>query len=144
MVDAMSRGYGSRIAQARKVADMSQQALADAIGQVQTTISDWENEKGGKEPTLDNFEKIAQVTGHSVIWLTFAIGDPRQALDELDRSLMVQAIMTVERILGRETLRLAPEAKARLALAVYDLQKTLPSDVLPRALDALVESNRAH
>jgi transcriptional regulator with XRE-family HTH domain len=129
--EPMSQGYGKRIAVAR--AELSQTKLGQSIGAAQGTVSGWENEE--REPTLEDLEKIAHATGHSVAWIAFNLGDPKQfssntSTDGLNRELLFRVIAGVERLLSREGLRKSPEEKARLIISVYDIGRSFPSENL--------------
>lgn len=131
----MSKGYGARIAQARESMSpsMSQSALGKAIGCGQSTISGYETED--REPSLEDFEKIARVTGYSPSWLAFKqgpekIGEESQQMPQADRETLYRTIAALERLLTREGLRKSPEEKARLAVAVYDIATLFPTENL--------------
>jgi transcriptional regulator with XRE-family HTH domain len=61
--DLRGMRIGVRIADARKAAGWSQERLAKAVNQVQSTISSWE--RGRTEPTREDVSRIADVLGLS-------------------------------------------------------------------------------
>lgn len=66
-------GFGKRIAEARKAAGYSQKALMDALGwpnESNARLSGYENEV--REPTLSDFERIADLCDVDPAWLAFA------------------------------------------------------------------------
>lgn len=67
---------GSRLADARKTAGLTQAQLADRLSVVQSAVSAWE--KGANEPTLETLRQIALETNASVVWLTFGIRTPER------------------------------------------------------------------
>lgn len=67
------KGFGGRIAEARKAAGYSQKALMDALGwpnESNARLSGYENE--AREPSLDDFQAIADACGVDPAWLVFA------------------------------------------------------------------------
>ena len=68
-------GFGKRIREARKRKKLSQESLGVACGYSgQGTISHYENER--REPTLDDFEKIAGALNVPAGYLAFGEGEP--------------------------------------------------------------------
>jgi transcriptional regulator with XRE-family HTH domain len=66
------KGFGTRIAEARKDAGYSQKALMDALGwpnESNARLSGYENES--REPSLDDFQAIADACGVDPAWLVF-------------------------------------------------------------------------
>ena len=57
---------GGRIRQARKFADLSQQALADAVGASRDSVSNWE--RGEHSPSVDMLLLIAQAIDVPATW----------------------------------------------------------------------------
>jgi transcriptional regulator with XRE-family HTH domain len=73
MTTQVSAGYGRRIAGARRAAGFSQIELARRLGWPATSnarISGYENED--REPSLADFERIAEACGVDPAWLAFA------------------------------------------------------------------------
>lgn len=67
------KGFGVRIAEARKAAGFSQKALMEALGwpnDSNARLSGYENEV--REPTLGDFERIADLCNVDPAWLAFA------------------------------------------------------------------------
>lgn len=133
--ELMSKGYGARIAQARKsmIPSMSQTALGKAIGCSQSTIGGYETEE--REPSLEDFEKIAHVTGYSPAWLAFKLGpekidQEKQQNLQTDRENLFRVVASIERLMSREGLRRSPEEKARLIVSVYDIHTLFPTENL--------------
>lgn len=60
---------GPRIAEARKRAELTQEALADAVNVGQSTIAGYE--RGVAEPDLATFVRIATATDSDAAWLAF-------------------------------------------------------------------------
>lgn len=66
------QGFGDRIAQARKEAGFSQKRLLKALGwpdDSNSRLSGYENEQ--REPSLDDFRKIADLCHVDPAWLAF-------------------------------------------------------------------------
>ena len=67
------KGFGLRIAEARKAAGFSQKSLQDALGwpsDSNARLSGYENEV--REPSLNDFERIAALCNVEPSWLAFA------------------------------------------------------------------------
>jgi len=65
-------GFGSRIATARKAAGFSQKALMEVMGwpnESNSRLSGYENES--RQPSLEDFETIAEACGVEPAWLAF-------------------------------------------------------------------------
>lgn len=58
---------------ARKIANMTQEGLASALGVSQSTVANWE--KGKTEPTVTQAQKIGEVTGVPVDCIIFLRSD---------------------------------------------------------------------
>jgi transcriptional regulator with XRE-family HTH domain len=103
--------------------------LADRIGASQAAIAQWERVE--REPSLEKFGQLATATGTDPRCIIFGDEPKSQADgdlvadDRLKRDLILQLIVSVERRLGREYIRLTPEAKARLIIALHDIATTL-------------------
>lgn len=66
-------GFGQRIAEARKAAGYSQKQLIEALGwpnDSNSRMSGYETE--AREPSLKDFERIAQICQVDPAWLAFA------------------------------------------------------------------------
>jgi transcriptional regulator with XRE-family HTH domain len=71
-MQSLKAGFGARIAEARKAAGYSQKALMDALGwpnESHARLSGYENEV--REPSLDDFQAIADRCGVEPSWLVF-------------------------------------------------------------------------
>lgn len=75
-----------RIRKARKHAKLSQAALGEAVGVVQSAVVSWEKE-GGNEPDLDRLAKIAEKTGVRREWLTNGTGEMQRDNGSAEKSL---------------------------------------------------------
>jgi transcriptional regulator with XRE-family HTH domain len=64
----------ARLAEARRRAGLSQNALAKAAGLSQPTIL--RLEEGASFPALDTLERIARALDVSPCWLAFGVGSP--------------------------------------------------------------------
>lgn len=70
---SLKKGYGLRIAEARKAAGYSQKALMAELGwpnESNARLSGYECEE--REPSLDDFQHIAELCGVDPAWLAFA------------------------------------------------------------------------
>ncbi|MEM7209593.1 MAG: helix-turn-helix transcriptional regulator [Pseudomonadota bacterium] len=77
--DTGSMGFGKRIKAARKAAELSQEDLASKCGYAQqASISHYENER--REPTLEDFDKIAKALNVPVV--TLLVADVSSTQDE--------------------------------------------------------------
>ena len=54
---------------ARKIANLTQKGLAQAVGVSESTVINWE--KGRTEPTVNQAQKISEVTGVSLDCIIF-------------------------------------------------------------------------
>lgn len=73
------KGYGGRIADARKAAGYSQKSMMDALGwpsDSNARLSGYENE--AREPSLDDFISIATLCNVDPSWLAFARAPKRR------------------------------------------------------------------
>ena len=70
---AYMRDVKTRIKQARKRAEMSQQVLADKLGLSRQMISFWENLERADAPSVEQVHKIGDATGESVVWLLLGL-----------------------------------------------------------------------
>ncbi|WP_226470613.1 helix-turn-helix domain-containing protein [Luteimonas panaciterrae] len=66
-------GLSSRIREARKNADLSQQALARRLGLAHWLVSKWER-NSCPQPTQIQLDQIAEITGVSREWLVTGYG----------------------------------------------------------------------
>ena len=127
--DAAMAKWHERLRLAREQARLTQKALADRIGASQAAIAQWERVE--REPSLEKFGQLATATGTDPRCIIFGDEPKSQADgdlvadDRLKRDLILQLIVSVERRLGREYIRLTPEAKARLIIALHDIATTL-------------------
>lgn len=64
---AERRELGARLRQARKSADLTLEAVGEAIGIERQSVSAWEN--GRNYPTGDRLKKLASLYGVSIDWL---------------------------------------------------------------------------
>lgn len=71
------RDLTHRIRQARRVATLSQTALADLLGVNRSAVAQWERQ-GGSQPTSGNLSKLAVATSVQYEWL--ATGRGRMSL----------------------------------------------------------------
>lgn len=87
--DLQGHMFGARLKQAREEAQLSQEALAEAIGVVRRTVASYE--AGTKSPRLDRLSKIAQVLGRSPGWFLQTkrptMSPPMSKLDQMRRDV---------------------------------------------------------
>lgn len=85
------RDLTHRIRQARRVATLSQTALADLLGVNRSAVAQWERQ-GGSQPTSGNLSKLAVATSVQYEWL--ATGRGRMSLkSSLDGEEDVEALL---------------------------------------------------
>jgi transcriptional regulator with XRE-family HTH domain len=70
---------GSRIAEARRSAGLTQEQLGERVGAVQTAVAKWEG--GDNEPSLAALTRIAAATGRPVEWIAFGVAPPSAVFD---------------------------------------------------------------
>ena len=110
--------YGARIAQARKVAGLTQDALAERLGVDVQTIKRRENPRGKEPKKLDRIA-IATVCGVSIDYMEGLIDDVESAADGVVRKLrehdaQLQALRQELAALGEDVLRQLEQSEARL------------------------------
>jgi len=72
----------SRVRQARRNADLSQQQLATKVGVHRSAVAQWE-QPHGCHPTVENLARIAAITGVQFEWLATGRGRMTYASDIL-------------------------------------------------------------
>ncbi len=102
-----------RLRRARRIAEVSQAALAHAIGISASAVAQWE-QQGGTQPGLLNLLAFARVTGVGVEWLITGAGRPRRgpAADE-PATLCAEAYArdAAEEMILHDFRRLSPRAR---------------------------------
>jgi transcriptional regulator with XRE-family HTH domain len=147
--NALTMTLSERIAHARKAQGLTQAELGRRVGLSQSAIGSYESESGN-EPSIPVLIRIAKETGFTPCWLAFEHG-PERVLEHahngapphppLNRELIGQIIVRVERLLHEGRLDLLPEKKARMILALYDIIETLPiqdENALAKEIEMLV------
>ncbi len=94
------KSIGKRIAYAREIRGMTQQQLADAIGNSQSAIGNWEKDAREKPR---NLLLLAEALGVSAKWIEFGDGpmvpeNPRLRPDVCDLAVLIDARLTALRI----------------------------------------------
>jgi HTH-type transcriptional regulator, cell division transcriptional repressor len=117
-------GWGKRIADARDAVGLSQTRFGERVGAAQGTVSGWETEAA--EPTLQQFQKIAEVTGFNVCWIAFKTGQPRPdsaSLDNmpLDRKTIRNVVFAIAEVLHETGLSWPPDIMAKNTIAFHDM-----------------------
>lgn len=111
-------GFGKRI-RASRPDQLSQEALGKVVGKSQSTINAWEHETS--EPSLADFQRLADALGVSPIWLAFG-DDGHVQPERLDREIVRLIVTALERRISRKRgMRPDPEGRAKMILAMYDL-----------------------
>ncbi len=102
-----------RLRRARRLATMSQAALAHAVGISASAVAQWEQQEG-THPGLVHLIAFARVTGVSVDWLVTGAGRPRRsATAEEPAALTADAYArdAAEEALLRDFRLLAPRGR---------------------------------
>lgn len=126
--------FAERLRLARERQGIGQAELGRRIGAASSSVNQYE--KGRHSPPLETIEKLAAEIKVSPEWLAFGrepgtspsdadSATPAGEFPPLNREAMFRCIVLVEQRLGRDYLKMAPAAKARTILAVYDLAQTL-------------------
>ena len=132
----METSWWGRIRQARErsTPKLRQQDAADKLSVAQQTYSGWET--GRSEPTLADFQKLADLYGTAPEWLAFGVRmDPRNLID---RETITAAILAVE----KAPIELSPEDKLQLIFNLYEMSRTLRVNDLPAVLESLLKSSK--
>jgi transcriptional regulator with XRE-family HTH domain len=77
--ETIKKGFGDRIAVARKAAGYSQKSLMAELGwpnDSNSRLSGYETEE--REPTLEDFDRIAAACNVDTAWLVFGRGSKRR------------------------------------------------------------------
>lgn len=120
-----------RVRWGRERRGWGQQEIADRLGWIRTTISDWETGRT-KRPKRDKIRALADLLGVDTDWLASGVGiplhSPRPPLEtgqgSSDTAQLIQAAMT---LLARALqLQTADAAKALAALAAVEQVKRKP------------------
>lgn len=107
--DPKATTFGDRLAGARELSGMSQQALAKRLGVKDQTMEDWENDLS--DPRANRMSMLAGILNVSLLWLltgegdgpgepgiaTSYVRDAGQLLDEI-RSVAAQMQLASERL----------------------------------------------
>lgn len=70
----------SRVRQARRLANLSQQQLATKVGVHRSAVAQWE-QPGGSHPTVENLARIAAITSVQFEWLATGRGRMKYVSD---------------------------------------------------------------
>ena len=141
--------WAQRLVDARTARGLTQAALAEAFGQSQSVVSDYE--RGRSEPNIDGWGRLARVLGVSPAWLAFGIGT-REPHDGDANALRLtegqkqdrhfsRALVAVARMLADEGLDadalLTVQLATRIAQAAQDATDNLEArDQIDRAIEA--------
>jgi transcriptional regulator with XRE-family HTH domain len=77
-------GLAARIRRARRIAGISQQALADALGVTRSAVSNWESDSGVR-PATDRLAVLAQKLHVGFEWIATGRGEMRVCAEPRDR-----------------------------------------------------------
>jgi transcriptional regulator with XRE-family HTH domain len=78
-------GLAARIRRARRIAGISQQALADTLGVTRSAVSNWESDSGVR-PATDRLAVMARVLHVGFEWLATGRGEMRVCAEARDGS----------------------------------------------------------
>lgn len=112
-----------RLRRARRLASISQAALAQAVGISASAVAQWEQVEGTL-PGLAHLVAVARVTGVSIDWLATGVGRPRQAVAPEEHATLVAdayARDAAEESLLREFRVMTPRARRLLVELVEEL-----------------------
>jgi transcriptional regulator with XRE-family HTH domain len=82
----IAMGLAARIRRARRIAGISQQALADALGVTRSAVSNWESDSGVR-PATDRLAVLARALHVSFEWVATGRGEMRMGADVRDASV---------------------------------------------------------
>lgn len=141
--------WAQRLVDARTARGLTQAALAEAFGQSQSVVSDYE--RGRSEPNLDGWRRLGAELGVSPAWLAFGAGgsEPHDGdahamriadVHKQDRHFS-RALLAVARMLADEGLDadalLTVQLATRIAQAAQDATDNLEArDQIDRAIEA--------
>lgn len=77
-------GLAARIRRARRIAGLSQQALADALGVTRSAVSNWESDSGVR-PATNRLAVLAQALHVGFEWIATGRGEMRVCAEPRDR-----------------------------------------------------------
>jgi transcriptional regulator with XRE-family HTH domain len=80
----IAMGLAARIRRARRIAGLSQQALADALGVTRSAVSNWESDSGVR-PATDRLAVLAQKLHVGFEWIATGRGEMRVCAEPRDR-----------------------------------------------------------
>lgn len=92
--DKKKTGLGSRIAAARKKANLSQTELGKAFDLTRSSVSQWESEN--TEPTSANLRAIAKKCGVDYHWLATGEGNMVKPQDSLYMAEIIELLREAE------------------------------------------------
>ncbi|MBN8480156.1 MAG: helix-turn-helix transcriptional regulator [Xanthomonadales bacterium] len=81
--------FPDRLRRARRLASISQAALAHAVGISPSAVAQWEQENG-TQPGVAHLVSVARITGTSIEWLITGAGRPR-AMEPVDETSALSA-----------------------------------------------------
>lgn len=113
-----------RIRMARRLAQLSQTQLAQAVGVQRSAVSHWESPTG-KSPSVANLRQVAVVTGTQFEWLATGRGPMT-----LSREVELESVATADALLVEDPLefrlvRAFREAPLRARMALLEVVETL-------------------
>ncbi len=111
----MNEDIGSRITEARQMADITKSALARRLGVTPQSVQDWES--GSTKPKAERLAEMAGVLGVSLHWLAFGEGEAH-ALTEKESDVVAVPLMNPTPSAGWGS-----EKAYDVAIAVIDLYK---------------------
>ena len=85
-------GLAARIRRARRIAGISQQALADALGVTRSAVSNWESDSGVR-PATDRLAVLARALHVGFEWIATGRGEMRVGADAGDASVAERGAM---------------------------------------------------
>jgi transcriptional regulator with XRE-family HTH domain len=109
---------GDWVKNARKHKGLTQDALGDALGVSKSNVSAWEN--GHHEPSIDQWLRIAQLTGHPALpdaagpSLPPEVAELAEYLAALDETTRAAAVATAWTAIDLYRQRVADRAKSAL------------------------------
>lgn len=122
-----------RVRMARRIAGMSQNQLAHAIGVQRSAVSHWESSLG-KNPSVAHLRTLAQVTGVQFEWLVTGRGEM-----SLSRDVQLDSIATAEALLIEDPLEFRlvhafREVPLRARISLLEVMEELAAQRTGRAI----------
>ena len=108
-----------RIRRARRIAGISQQALASAVGVTRSAVGNWEVPNGAR-PAAARLEQLAHTLHVNFEWLATGRGEMRLA-DGIDDTPAVSGLLVVDCPHERRLLMAYRHAPARVKVLLQDL-----------------------